>query len=216
MTGRIAVEYECGGGIFHHHIVTPAGITWMPGRAPEPTIRLLGPPGSGLEVPSPESADDWRMEVPGVDGHCRIPPLDVREVDWSDAPRLPDVDLLWRHVHRSWPFGVLHVLDVVRDGIPVCSRIDETTPCDVMFVFAHERSIRFRTGTLGAAEVVAPPSEIAGELDAALLVAGLIESKAYLERWRMPESIAESWLSVVEALGDRTLVLPTEARLDQP
>lgn len=172
-----------------------------PGAAPirvaeAPELVLVGEPGAPLPNPhAPEqlatAGRSWRIGGPGA-APLRFPPLDTLDASWArDLELLPGVDLAWSSLVEGTPFGDVGVSYWVHDGRVTKVEDRFRDDLDVWFRFDVWKVIATRAEETSVAETIGDGGDFSGDLDAALLLAGLQESAPWREARRIsPNQVA--------------------------
>ena len=136
----------------------------------------LGPAGAAMQL---ESGDDgpaswgWRTR----DGNLRrLPGFDALDADWSLVPMLPGVDLTYASTEVGHLLGDLTIRYDIVDGRPAAVEVggrDLRRDVDVWFEYPAIRRFERLAGLRDVVALLAPPADLGGDLDAAMLLAGL-------------------------------------------
>jgi hypothetical protein len=117
----------------------------------------------------------WRTRDGGA---RRLPGCDALDADWSVVPALPGVGLRFCSTDLGHPLGELTVAYELVDGRPASVAIggrELRSDVDVWFEYPAVRRLEQWAGLRSAVEMLAPPADLGGDLDAAMLVAGLVD-----------------------------------------
>lgn len=115
--------------------------------------------------------------VARIGGLQLLPPYDATTTDFSSLPSLRGVDVRWRTTFERGLWGDVSVDYYVTDGRPVSVVVGSTDPVDVWFSYPFERHLLLRLGRMSSPQTLSPPARLEGDLDAAMLVAGLVDPK---------------------------------------
>lgn len=160
-----------------------------------------------LTLVAGEQPIDWRMRV--RDGSLtHLPPFRVLDADWTRMEELPGVSVRFAFTYLDNPLGLISCQFDVVDGRPASVRFgppESIEPSsEVWFRVPIERTMRQFLGEIGPLELMAPPSERGGDLDAAMVVAGLLGPEWRAAQAMEPEDYRDL-IAGYRALGGRPL-----------
>lgn len=188
-------------------VVTVDGLPEWPTSAP-------GEPPAGaitIEFISGVEPADWRWLTSSGEER-RLPPFDILDADWSSVPALPGVDVRYAYTITGHPVAEVTIAVEVHHGRPQAVRSggrELRNGMDVWFEFSAIREIENRLGRISVVEQLAPPACLDGDLDAAMLVAGLVD-----ENWIAAQGLrredALQLLELLNALEGRSLPQVTD------
>jgi hypothetical protein len=118
----------------------------------------------------------WRWQD-GTGATRPLPPLDALDADWSVLPLLPGVDVTFAVTETGHFAGEVTMRYRCVDGRPASVEVggrDLRDGTGAWFEFPAPWALEWRAGLRSTPELLAPPATLGGELDVAMLVAGLV------------------------------------------
>ncbi len=146
--------------------ITSERIACGGGRAPATVSFVHDPTADGWSLRS-----TWGSIVP-------VPPFDETPEVYAGVATVPGVDVAWSWSLLGGPFGTWTSSYVVVDGRPVAISIVEgaapAAASDVWITFPYRRGLEVRRGRIGLFDVLSPPGTLDGDVDVAMVMAGLL------------------------------------------
>lgn len=128
----------------------------------------------------------WQIG-PNEQSMRRIPPYDLLDLAWEHQIHpLPGVDVTWTTHATLAPFGRLTITTTVRDGAHVQVTAYADVDADATFSYPARRHMHSRTGQISVPETIGDDGAISGDLDAMLLIAGLLERADWVRARHIP------------------------------
>jgi hypothetical protein len=148
----------------------------------------------------------WRWRT--RDGRTRrLPGYDALDAEWAQVPALPGVDVRYCVTEVGHLLGDLTVRFEVVGGRPAAVEVGGRRlrhGVDVWFEFPAIRRLERWVGVRSVVGLLAPPADLGGELDAAMLLAGLVDDGWAAAYGLHPDDLADA-LAVYRALEGASL-----------
>ncbi len=163
-------------------------------------VRLVHDPSSG------------RWDLHSTSGDLvPLPPFDESPDRFESVLQIPGVDVRWSWTYTDGPCGPMTCTYTVESGRPTHVSIqDGSEPegdVDVSISFPYHRGLQVRQGAIGLFDVIAPPGTIDGDIDVAMVLAGLITPK-WTSASPLTATDLEHLVQLNAALGGRRLQGP--------
>jgi hypothetical protein len=190
--GSITVQYVAtrDGRRLEHFQVFDDGrlVEWEPGVAPNAAFALVQEDADACAFVSGQLTGNDALERTWVEEpqpgaaprRRRPPPLDEREVDWSNLPLIPGASLVQQNRWLRSPFGTVTYYGRFADGRRAEWTLGVHPKPDTFVEIDFARRMRAMAGIISTTDQIEGGS-VTGDWSMLMLLAGIIESPEFLD-----------------------------------